>query len=121
MSLKKVAKLEGTDSKPKTVTDDLDFNAVQQVGQNRTVVFEPLTGPQTEFLAASEREVLFGGAAGGSKTYSLIADPYRYFSDGNFNGLLLWRTNGELREIVWATQKLYPQAYPGAKFSAKAS
>ena len=121
MSSKKLAKLEGTDAKPKTVSDDLDFNAVQQVAQNQTVVFEPLPGPQTEFLAAPEREVLFGGAAGGSKTYSLIADPLRYFSNGNFNGLLLRRTNDELREIVWATQKLYPQAYPGAKFSAKAS
>ena len=35
--------------------------------------------------------------------------------------MLLRRTNDELREIVWATQKLYPQAYPGAKWSAKAS
>ena len=121
MSSKKIAKLEGTDAQPKTVMDNLDFNAVQQVAQNQTVVFEPLPGPQTEFLAALEREVLFGGAAGGSKTYSLIADPLRYFTNGNFNGLLLRRTNDELREIVWATQKLYPQAYKGAKFLAKAS
>ena len=67
MSSKKLAKLEGMDAKPKTVTDDLDFNAVQQVAKNQTFVFEPLPGPQTEFLAAPEREVLFGGAAGGSK------------------------------------------------------
>ena len=106
ISEKKIAELEGKDEQPKTITDDLDFNAVQQVAQNQTVVFEPLPGPQTEFLAAPEREVLFGGAAGGSKTYSLIADPLRYFSNGNFNGLLLRRTNDELREIVWATQKL---------------
>lgn len=31
----------------------------------REVVFKPNPGPQTAFLAASEREVLFGGAAGG--------------------------------------------------------
>ena len=100
MSSKKIAKLEGTDAQPKTVMDNLDFNAVQQVAQNQTVVFEPLPGPQTEFLAAPEREVLFGGAAGGSKTCSLIADPLRYFTNGNFIGLLFWRTNDELREIV---------------------
>ena len=75
MSSKKLAKLEGMDAKPKTVMDDLDFNAVQQVAKNQTVVFEPLPGPQTEFLAVPEREVLFGGAVGGSKIYSLIADP----------------------------------------------
>ena len=100
MTEKKIAKLEGTDAQPKTVTNDLDFNAVQQVAQNQTVVFEPLPGPQTEFLAAPEREVLFGGAAGGSKTYSLIADPLRYFTNSNFIGLLFRRTNDELREIV---------------------
>ena len=54
MSSKKLAKLEGKDAEPKTVTDDLDFNAVQQVAQNQTVVFQPLPGPQTEFLAAPD-------------------------------------------------------------------
>ena len=66
-------------------------------------------------MAAPEREVLLGGAAGGSKTYSLIADPLRYFGNPNCNGLLLRRTNDELREIVGACQKLYPQAYKVAK------
>ena len=32
-------------------------------------------GPQTEFLAASEREVLYGGSAGGGKSYAMLADP----------------------------------------------
>ena len=45
MTEKKIAKLEGTDAQPKTVTNDLDFNAVQQVAQNQTVVFELLPGP----------------------------------------------------------------------------
>ena len=121
MTEKKLAKIEGKNEQTNSVSDKLDFNVVQQKFASQEIIFEPLPGPQTEFLAAPEREVLFGGAAGGSKTYSLIADPLRYFSNGNFNGLLLRRTNDELREIVWATQKLYPQAYPGAKWSAKAS
>ena len=29
------------------------------------VIFKPNAGPQTSFLAASEREVLYGGSAGG--------------------------------------------------------
>ena len=121
MAKKRLAKIEGKDAQPNTVTDNLDFNVVKQNFQPQDVVFEPLPGPQTEFLAAPEREVLFGGAAGGSKTYSLIADLLRYFGNPNFNGLLLRRTNDELREIVWACQKLYPQVYTGAKWSAKAS
>ena len=79
MAEKRLAKIEVTNASDNAVTDNLDFNIVKQIFQPQYVVFEPLPGPQTEFLAAPEREVLFGGAAGGSKTYSLIADPLRYF------------------------------------------
>ena len=85
------------------------------------VIFKPNPGPQTQFLASSEREVLFGGAAGGGKTYAIIADPMRYFHNKNFNGLVLRRTNDELREIVWKTQEMYPKAFPGAKWAEKKS
>jgi len=88
----------------------------------KDVVFRPNPGPQTDFLAASEREVLYGGSAGGGKSYALIADPMRYFSNPNFNGLLLRRTNDELRELVWETKKLYPKVFgPKAVFKEKAS
>lgn len=100
------------------VSDSLDFDAVPD---DREIIFRPNPGPQTEFLAASEREVLYGGAAGGGKTYALIADPMRYFGNPNFNGLILRRTTDELREIVWKTQEMYPRAYPGAKWQEKKS
>ena len=38
-------------------------NEVEEVP--RDVIFEPNAGPQTTFLAATEQEVLYGGAAGG--------------------------------------------------------
>ena len=116
MAEKRLARIEGNDAQTNTFTGNLDFNFVKQNFQPQDVIFEPLPGPQTEFLSAPEREVLFGGAAGGSKkTYSFIADPLRYFGNPNFNGLLVQRTNDELQEIVWACQKLYPQEYEGAK------
>ena len=121
MTEKKLAKLEGTDEQPTSVSEDLDFNAVQQISQTQDVIFAPNPGPQTEFLAASEREVLFGGAAGGGKSIGLLADPMRYFGIPAFNGLLLRRTNDELRELVWKSQELYPKAYPGAKWQEKKS
>ena len=100
-------------------SEGLDFDAPQK--QGREVVFAPNAGPQTDFLGASEREVLYGGAAGGGKSYGLLADPLRYFSNGNFNGLILRRTNDELRELVWKSQELYPKAFPGAKWQEKKS
>ena len=117
MQEKKLAGLE-----PKTETSDtLDFNAVDEQRQNQEVIFAPNPGPQTEFLAASEREVLYGGSAGGGKSYGLLADPMRYFGNKNFNGIILRRTNDELRELIWKSQEMYPKAYPGAKWQEKKS
>jgi len=104
--------------KTNVITDTLDFEAAPE---DREVIFTPNPGPQTEFLAAAEREVLYGGSAGGGKTFSLIADPMRYFDNPNFNGLILRRTNDELREIIWKTQELYPKAFKGAKWQEKKS
>lgn len=103
------------------LSDSLDFDSIEKNQEDRTVVFAPNPGPQTDFLAASENEVLYGGAAGGGKTMALIADPMRYFDNGNFNGIILRRSTDELREIVWKTQELYPQAFPGAKWGEKKS
>ena len=102
-----------------TISETLDFGAIQK--QKDEVIFAPNEGPQTEFLAASEREVLFGGSAGGGKSFALLADPMRYFGHPAFNGLILRRTNDELRELVWKSQELYPKAYKGAKWAEKKS
>ncbi len=83
------------------------------------VAFKPNDGPQTEFLMASEREVLYGGAAGGGKSYGLIADPMRYFGNKNFSGLLLRRTVDELRELISKAQDLYFKTFPGTKWQEK--
>ena len=104
-----------------TVSETLDFSSITQQQQNNEVIFAPNEGPQTEFLAASEREVLYGGSAGGGKSFGLLADPMRYFGHPAFNGLILRRTNDELRELVWKSQELYPKAYPGAKWAEKKS
>lgn len=122
---KKVAALKGATEdvqegvQPNGISSSLDHNAT--VPANKEVIFAPNPGPQTEFLSASEREVLYGGAAGGGKSYGLLADPLRYFANKNFNGLILRRTNDELRELVWKSQELYPRAYPGAKWQEKKS
>ena len=85
------------------------------------VLFKPNPGPQTEFLASSEREVLYGGAAGGGKTYSLIIDPLRYCNNPNTNALILRRTNDELREIIHKSQEMYPKVFAGAKWQERKS
>lgn len=89
--------------------------------EEEEVVFRPNPGPQTKFLAASEKEVLYGGAAGGGKSYAMLADPCRWVHRPAHRALLLRRTNDELRELIFKSQELYPRAFPGAKWSERKS
>tara|TARA_B100001778_G_scaffold66405_2_gene52179 strand:- start:5838 stop:7295 length:1458 start_codon:yes stop_codon:yes gene_type:complete len=87
--------------------------------EGRQVIFEPNPGPQTEFLASIEREVLYGGSAGGGKSYAMLADPLRYIMHPQFSGLLVRHTTEELRELVWKSQELYPKVIPNIKWSER--
>jgi hypothetical protein len=86
----------------------------QYVEEN--VVFKPNEGPQTDFLAAPERDVLYGGQAGGGKSYSLIVDPLRYAHKAKHRALILRKSLPELGELIDNTRELYPKAFPGAKY-----
>jgi hypothetical protein len=121
MQEKKLAELQPKAEPTAQFSDTLDFNMVEQKQKTEEVVFAPNSGPQTEFLAANEREVLYGGSAGGGKSYGLLADPMRYFGSANFNGIILRRTNDELRELIWKSQEIYPKAFPGARWQEKKS
>ena len=90
-----------------------------EIEETANVLFKPNLGPQTDFLAASEREVLYGGSAGGGKSYAMLADPLRYMGHSQFSGLLLRHTTEELRELIFKSQELYPRIWPGIKWSER--
>ena len=89
---------------------------IREAIKDREVIFEPNEGPQTEFLASSEREVFYGGARGGGKSYAMLVDPLRYCDKQKHRALLIRRTMPELRDLINHSQQLYPKAYPGAKW-----
>jgi len=89
---------------------------VKKAVQEREVIFEANEGPQTQFLAASEREVFYGGARGGGKSYAMLIDPLRYCDRQKHRCLLIRRSMPELRDLINHSQQLYPKAYPGAKW-----
>jgi len=91
------------------------------VQEAQDVVFKANEGPQTDFLSSSEREVLYGGAAGGGKSYAMLADPLHGLNNANFSGLLVRHTTEELRELIQKSQELYPRAIPGIKWSERKS
>lgn len=93
---------------------------LQSVIDEKPVIFKP-TAKQVLFLSANEREVLYGGAAGSGKSYAILADPVRYFNNGNFRGILFRRTNDELRELIWKSREMYGALYKNAKWSEQKS
>lgn len=94
-------------------------NLSKEVYNKERAIFVPNEGPQTEFLASSEREVLFASGRGSGKSYSLMVDPLRYCSHPEFNALILRSTIPELRDIIYKAQNIYPRAFPGCKFKSQ--
>ena len=93
--------------------------AAYEVEEAQNIVFKPNPGPQTDFLAATERQVLYGGGAGSGKSFAMLADPLRDMNNPSFSGLLVRHTTEELRELIMKSQELYPKAIPGIKWSER--
>ena len=109
------------ENKPTIVSEsDLDLlpdSVKEDLLDNRSeLVFKPNPGPQTEFLSAPEKDVLYGGSAGGGKSYALLVDPLRYIKEKDHRALILRKTLPELTELIDKSRGLYPKAYPGAVF-----
>ena len=94
--------------------ETLPQNVKAEVQNN--VIFAPNEGPQTEFLAAAETDVLYGGAAGGGKSYAMLVDPLRYAHKAAHRALIIRRSMPELRELIDKSRELYPKAFPGCKY-----
>jgi len=112
-------KLEGTEAKAEgkitTETPDALPKSLRTVAEEN-VIFRPNDGPQTDFLAASETDVLYGGAAGGGKSYAMLVDPLRFAHRAAHRALILRRSMPELRELIDKSRELYPKAFPGCKY-----
>ena len=49
------------------------------------IVLAPQKGPQEMFLATSADICIYGGAAGGGKTFGLLLEPLRYMNNPDYN------------------------------------
>jgi len=74
-------------------------------------VIRPQAGPQEQFLASSADIAIYGGAAGGGKTWALLMEPLRHVANGQFGAVFFRRTTVQVRNEggLWdESAKLYP-------------
>lgn len=71
----------------------------------------PQAGPQTQFLGCFADIVIYGGAAGGGKSYGLLLDPLRHIRNKEFGCTIFRRTAVQvtIEGGLWdESMKLYP-------------
>lgn len=81
------------------------------------IQIQPQPGPQTLFVGCPADIAIYGGAAGGGKSYGLLIDPLRHVKNGKFGGIIFRKTSVQVRNEggLWdESMLLYPhfQAKP---------
>lgn len=75
-------------------------------------LIKPHAGPQEMFLATPADIAIYGGSAGGGKTWSLLVDPLRWLSVPGFGWTIFRRTSVQVKNEggLWdAAARIYPQ------------
>ena len=64
--------------------------------KSNSIEISPQPGPQEKFLSTTADIAIYGGAAGGGKSFALLLDPLRHFNNEKFNGVIFRRTTPQI-------------------------
>ena len=89
-------------------------------GRDKKDAFQlaPQAGPQTQFMASSADIIIYGGAAGGGKTYALLLEALRHKDVKSFGAVIFRHNYNQITAEggLWdASQKIFnqvPDAHP---------
>ncbi len=70
---------------------------MKEIAEPELIRIEPQPGPQTEVLTTSADIAIYGGGAGGGKSYALLLEPIRHFNNQKFGGVIFRRNSTQVR------------------------
>lgn len=74
-------------------------------------IIRPQPGPQEMFLSTPADIAIYGGAAGGGKTWAALIEPMRHVTNGEFEAVILRRTRPQITQaggLLSESEKVYP-------------
>lgn len=83
---------------------------------NRNVIWQPQP-KQIAFMQRPEYECLYGGAAGGGKSDSLLAEALRQVHIPHYRAIIFRKTYKQLTELVDRSRAIYKPSHPKAKYN----
>lgn len=69
----------------------------QQPKQKESIVVQPQAGPQRSFLSTKADIALFGGGAGGGKSFALLLEPLYHYTNPKFGAVIFRRNTVQVR------------------------
>lgn len=80
-------------------------------GGEQVQILQPQKGAQETFLSCGADIVIYGGAAGGGKTFSLLLEPLRHYQNGGFSCVIFRKNANQIFNPggLWdASMEIYP-------------
>lgn len=83
-------------------------------------IIRPQVGPQERFLSSPADIAIYGGSAGGGKTWALLLEPLRHIGNPGFGAVIFRKQSVQIRNegALWdESMKLYPAIGGGPRES----